>query len=236
MVAVTDRDMDMIAWLDTVRLSTMDSLRYALAGLTGADEPVSLRRAQQWVARMREVGLVDRSRPVLRDGSVVWATHIAVGRAAPKLLRQTMRHDLAVAAVSARYLVHGYEWRRDHIATHLTEHQGDGIATKDDRTHLVEVELTSKTLSRYKMICFNHGRRIETGDVTEVVYLATSDAARTVDREADKWIFHTTRKHLHSLTTFDSRGDWINDSLFTPDHLDSSPTTTSSGAVTVSES
>jgi len=209
MILVTDRDLEMIEWLGSVRMTSMDSVRFALAGLSSAEEPVSLRRAQQWVARMREVGLVDRSRPILRDGSIVWATQQAVGRPAPKLLRQTMRHDMAVSAVAARYLFHGFTWRRDRIATSLSEHQGDGVATRDGRLHLVEVELTPKTLARYGAILANHGSRLEAGEITDVIYLSTLDAARAVARESDRLMFRTVRPQLQTIHAFDERGEWL---------------------------
>jgi hypothetical protein len=209
MILVTDRDMAMIEWLGLVRMASMDTLRYALAGLSGAGEPVSLRRAQQWVSRMREVELVDRSRPVLRDGSVVWATPLAIGRPAPKLLRQTMRHEMAVSAAAARYLFNGFTWRRDRIAAHLTDHQADGVAMKDGRTHLVEIELTPKALGRYRIICASHSNRLEAGEITDVIYLSTIDAARAVTRQADKLIFRTIRPQLRSLVAFDARGAWV---------------------------
>ena len=100
MVQMTRRDEAMLDWLGVVRMADMDAVRWALAALaTGETEkPVSLRKAQQWVARLEDVGLLGRARPAFRDHSIVWATHQAVGVSPPNLYRQTVRHDVAVAA------------------------------------------------------------------------------------------------------------------------------------------
>jgi len=205
---ITGRDEQMVEWLGVVRVADMDALRFALAAFSTAAEPVSLRRAQQWVARLREVGLVDRARPALRDGSIVWATPQAIGKPAPKLLQQTTRHEVAVAAASARYLFHGWEWHRDRKATGLYDHQADGVATRGTEVRLVEVELTPKSLDRYNGICTSHAWRMANESVTRVDYLCTADAARTVSREADKWIFRDDRARLVVCPAFDERGVW----------------------------
>ncbi|WP_223695373.1 hypothetical protein [Leifsonia poae] len=61
--------------------------------------------------------------PRFRDGSIVWATHQAIGKTAPNLFRQTTRHEVAVAAVSARYLCRGYSWS-------ATGNRGCGVSTR----------------------------------------------------------------------------------------------------------
>jgi hypothetical protein len=205
---ITGRDEQMLEWLGVVRVADMDALRFALAAFSRAAEPVSLRRAQQWVARLRGVGLVDRARPALRDGSIVWATPQAIGKAAPKLLQQTTRHEVAVAAASARYLFHGWDWHRDRKATGIYDHQADGVATRGSEVRLVEVELTPKTLDRYNGICTSHAWRMANEGVTRIDYLCTDDAARTVSREADKWIFRGDRALLVVHPAFDERGVW----------------------------
>jgi len=205
---ITGRDEQMLVWLSVVRVADMDALRFALAAFSRAAEPVSLRRAQQWVARLRGVGLVDRARPALRDGSIVWATQQAIGKPAPKLLQQTTRHEVAVAAASARYLFHGWDWRRDRKATGLCDHQADGVAICGTEVRLVEVELTPKTLDRYNGICTSHAWRMANEGVTRVDYLCTDDAARTVSGEADKWIFRDDRARLVAHPAFDERGVW----------------------------
>ena len=210
-VQITRRDEAMLDWLSVVRLADMDGIRWALAGLLegGADHPVSLRKAQQWTARLEGVGLLDRARPSYKEGQVVWATHQAIGRQAPNIYRQTMRHELAVSTVSARYLARGYEWFRDRRPRSLQDHQVDGVAVKGDVVELIEVELTPKALKRYKLIHTHHGQRMATGGVTRVVYLCTPDAARAVAREADKFIFRDQRHRLVTLPVFNVQGKWV---------------------------
>lgn len=213
LVQMTSRDEAMLAWLGVVRLADMEGVRWALAGLSDAevDGPVSVRKAQQWVARLMSVGLVARARPTFRDGQIVWATHQAIGRQAPDLYRQTTRHEVAVSTVAARYLAQGYTWTRDRRPQRLTEHQVDGVATKDGRVELVEVELTAKTLHRYQHICAAHASRLADGSVSRIVYFATPDAARAVAREADKFLFRDHRSKLVTLSVFDKRGKWVAD-------------------------
>ena len=211
MVQMTRRDEAMLEWLGVVRMADMDAVRWALAALAmgEAEKPVSLRKAQQWVARLEDVGLLGRARPAFRDHSIVWATHQAVGVSPPNLYRQTVRHDVAVAAVSARYLARGYTWYRDRRPAGVADHQVDGVAVKGDLVELIEVELTPKTLGRYKLICTNHAARLTTGGVARIVYLCTTDAAKVVAREADKFIFRDQRHRLLCLPMFDVRGKWI---------------------------
>lgn len=99
MMQLTRRDEQMLDWLGVVRMADIDGVRWALAGLKDGDAevPVSVRRANQWIARMASVGLIDRVRPMYRDRQIVWPTIKATGRGAPSLFRQTMRHELAVA-------------------------------------------------------------------------------------------------------------------------------------------
>jgi len=208
----TARDDAMFEWLRVVRMADMETLRWALGGLSGAGSPVSLRKAQQWVARCKAVGLVDSARPTFRDGAIVWATHAAIGLVAPNLYRQTTRHEVAVAAVSARYLARGFTWRRDRKPANIrTDHQVDGVAVRGEHVELVEVELTPKTRSRYKQIMDNHAWRIEREGVTQVSYFCTADAARAVTGHADDHLFRTIRDRLQSVEAFDVRGKWIAD-------------------------
>ena len=213
MVQLTSRDEAMLEWLGVVRMADVEAIRWALSGLAGdhSGSPVSRRKAQQWVARLAGVGLVDRARPNFQDGQVVWATHQAIGRSAPNLYRQTARHEVAVAAASARYLARGFAWYRDRRPTSTQDHQVDGVAVRGDRIELVEVELTPKTLHRYKAIHTNHATRMTTTGVTRVVYLCTAEAARVVAREADRFIFRTERARLVTLPVLDARGKWIGD-------------------------
>ena len=199
----------MLGWLSTMRLADLEAIRFALAGLAGAEdgEPVTLRKAQQWVARLHGVGLVGRGKPAFQSGSVVWPTHEAIGRA-PNLFKQTTRHELAVAAASARYLARGYSWQRDRKPASLQDHQADGVAIKGDLVELVEVELTPKTPGRYRLIHHSHADRLSAG-VSRVVYLCTPEAARTVAREADQLIFRDLRPRLVTAPVMDVRGRWV---------------------------
>ncbi|TFB87273.1 hypothetical protein E3O44_09110 [Cryobacterium algoricola] len=213
MVQVTDRDEAMVNWLGTVRLADVDAIRWALGAMSGSAEPISTRKAQHWVMRMVEAGLVARARPTFQGASIVWATHDAVGRQPPNLFRQTTRHEVAVATVSARYLVLGYAWQRDRRPLGVFDHQADGVATYGDRVELVEVELTAKSKQRYRQIYENHSKRLRQDGVSRVVYFCTADADRIVNREADKFIFRTERLHLVSLIAFDRRGRWVGSHL-----------------------
>ncbi|MDY7542668.1 MULTISPECIES: hypothetical protein [unclassified Cryobacterium] len=209
MVQVTERDLAMVDWLGTVRLAEVDAIRWALGAMLGSAEPISTRKAQHWVMRMVEAGLVARARPTFQGASIVWATHDAVGRQPPNLFRQTTRHEVAVASVSARYLALGYAWQRDRRPVGVLDHQADGIATRDGQVELVEVELTAKSASRYKLIHENHARRLTQEGISKVVYFCTADAYRVVSREADRFIFRTERPRLVATIAFDKRGHWI---------------------------
>jgi hypothetical protein len=206
MVQLTERDSAMLDSLTTVRLADLEAIRWALAGLAGEENPTTLRRVQQWVARLHGVGLLGRAKPAYQAGSVVWPTHMPIGHA-PNLYRQTTRHELAVAAASARFLTRGYQWRRDRKPAGLQDHQADGVAYTADEVVLVEVELTPKTLGRYQLIHRSHAERLST-EVSRVVYLCTPDAARTVSREADRLIFRDLRPRLVTAATFDVHGRW----------------------------
>jgi hypothetical protein len=209
MIQFTSRDDEMLRWLGVVRLADMETVRLALGAMHGSDRGVHLRKAQNWVARLIELGLVERGRPTHREGSIVWATAKAVGRQAPNLLGQTTRHDVAVANVSARYLLRGWEWARDRKAEGFLDHEVDGVAKRGSQVELIEVELTPKARSRYKGICDSHTDRLLHEGVSRIVYACTSDAARMVSREADKHVFRTERDRLVSFTGFDKLGRWI---------------------------
>jgi len=210
-VQLTRRDEAMLDWLSVVRMADQEAVRWALAALpTGhADEPVGVRRGNQWIARLVKEGLVQRAQPAFNDRSIIWATHQGIGKVAPNLYRQTTRHEVAVAAVAARYLARGYRWYRDRKPAGLLDHQADGVAVKGNIVELVEVELTAKTLHRYKLICNSHAARMTNGSISRVVYLGTPDAVRAVAGEADKFIFRTERDRLLTLPTFDVRGRWV---------------------------
>lgn len=210
---MTERDERMLDWLGVVRLADMEAVRWALAGFDGQDRPVSLRRAQQWVARLVEAGLLDRGRPTFRDGSIVWATFQVTGKAKPNLFKQTTRHEVAVAAASARFIAGGWTWSRDRVPATKAEHMADGMVTREGRVQLVEVELTAKTLSRYQAILPDHARRLQ-GGVERVVYLGTAEAMRAVGREADRLMHPSIRGRIVILPVFDVRGHLL-DGTFT---------------------
>ncbi|HEX4443129.1 MAG TPA: hypothetical protein VHZ81_06130 [Galbitalea sp.] len=146
------------------------------------------------------------------DGSIVFPTRLATGHRPPNLLRQTTRHEVAVAAVSARYLAAGFEWARDRKPEAFLDHQADGVASRDGRIDLVEIELTPKSWQRYKQILANHSSRLEMGDVSSIAYFCTSRADRAVRRESDRFMFQRDRELLVSAVTFDEGGAWIAES------------------------
>jgi hypothetical protein len=209
MIQLTSRDDAMLEWLGVVRIAEMDALRYALAATSGATEPVHLRRAQFWVKRLEALGLVARGRPTHRDTSIIWPTQKASGKQPLSMLGQTMRHEIAVAAVSARYLMNGYSWRRDRKPVGMFDHEADGVAVKGNIVELVEVELTPKAIARYKNICDSHSSRILHEGVSRVVYPSTAEASRMVNKQADRYIFRTERERLVAFTAFDKAGKWV---------------------------
>jgi hypothetical protein len=209
MIQFTSRDDAMLDWLGTVRVAEMDAIRYAMAGLAGAGKPVHVRKAQNWVARLEAIGMVGRGRPSHRDTSIIWPTQKASGKQPLSLLGQTMRHEVAVAAVSARYLIRGYEWRRDRKPVGMFDHEADGVAIKGNIIELVEVELTPKAIARYKNICDSHSSRILHEGVSRVVYPSTADASRMVNKQADRYIFRTERERVVAFTAFDKNGKWV---------------------------
>jgi hypothetical protein len=227
MVLVTTRDEQMIEWLKVIRVTDMESIRFTLAAFNDAPRPVSLRRAQQWVARMLDTGLIDKSRLTLQDGSAIWATQRATGIRPLNLLGQTFRHEVAVASASARYLFNGWSWARDRKASSYHDHQADGLATRAGETELVEVELTPKAIDRYGPICTSHTWRMGHEGITRVIYLCTADATRMVSREADKLLFRDDRPRLVTITAFDKRGTWIDTSGRFPAKWESTPSSTS---------
>lgn len=213
---LTARDERIIEWLRVVRIADAEALRWVLAATDGRGEPVSVRRAQQWIARGVDAGVIERARPIFRDGSVVWLSHALSGRVGPNLFRATTRHEVAVAAVSARFLAAGYTWERDVQPRSTKEHAADGIARRGDRAERVEVELTVKALPRYQGILPGHGRWLTEG-VERIVYVGTPAAMRAVGREADKWLHPAMRERLVTVPALDERGHIVGslDALWT---------------------
>lgn len=212
MVQMTERDYDMLEWLDVVGFADLQAIRWAMSGTAGRADgaPVALRKAQRWMLRMHTIGVIRRGIPAFQSGAVMWATDRVSGRQ-PNIYRQTARHELAVALVSARYLSLGYEWKRDRLPESLRDHQADGLATRGDEVVLVEVELTSKARSRYKLILNSHGERLEADEATRVDYYCPPYVARTVRQEADRLMFRDTRVKLRILPVLDGLGKWAQD-------------------------
>ena len=85
MVQLTTRDEAMLDWLSVVRMADQEAVRWAFAALPDgyADRPVGVRRGNQWIARLVDEGLVQRAQPAFNDLSIIWATHLGIGRVAP---------------------------------------------------------------------------------------------------------------------------------------------------------
>ena len=210
MVQMTERDYEMLEWLNKVGFADLQAIRLAMSGTAGRTdgEPVALRKAQRWMLRMHTIGVIRRGTPAFQAGAVMWATERASGRM-PNIYRQTARHELAVALVSARYLSLGYEWKRDRRPESIYDHQADGVATRGEEVVLVEVELTSKARSRYKLILDSHSERLGSGEATRVEYYCPPSVARTVRQEADRLMFRDTRIKLRILPVLDGLGKWV---------------------------
>lgn len=177
---MTVRDERVCEWLRIVRVTDVQAIRWVLGTLNEIDGPVSTRRAQAWVARMELVGLVERANLGGPGGSIVWGTYEATGQGRPNIYRQTTRHEVAVAAVSARYINAGFAWSRDERPKHVGGHQADGVAFGQRSNELIEVELTPKRAPRYASIFAAYRRRLELGDAARVAYLCTEQTGRAV--------------------------------------------------------
>ena len=120
-------------------------------------------------------------------GSIVCGAYEATGRSRPNICRQTTRHEVAVAAVSARYINAGFAWRRDERPQYVGGHQGDGVAIGWRTEELIEVELTPKRASRYTSIFAAYRNRLEYGVVGQIAYLCngkSGSAGRTALRSS----------------------------------------------------
>jgi hypothetical protein len=211
MPQLTRRDEAMLEWLAVVRVAGVQALQYALAGFGGGAEPLSQRRAQQWIVRMLQTGLIGRTAPTFHFESIVWLTRDAFGQRPPNLFQGTARHEVAVASASARYIARGYSWARDRRPNGLLDHQADGVARKGDTIELIEVEMTQKARGRYRVICDSHAFRMDHEGVTRVTYLCTPAAGRSVGREADRFLHPLHRSRLITLHAFDVHGRVVGD-------------------------
>lgn len=179
---------------------------------------------QEWTNRLvaRVFGLPLTIRRVGRRGQVDVAIAeddcTSVRRISPSLFRQTTRHEVAVATVSARYLAQGFTWRRDRQPSGRLEHQADGVATRGGIVELVEVELTPKSWRGCQKIVTNHAYCLVHEDVDRVAYFCTADAYRAITREADKQLVRSERPRVVSCPCLDARGLWIGPNLGAGDH------------------
>jgi hypothetical protein len=217
-VWVMPRDESMFTWFSIVRVANVQSVRWVLGALNGQTVPVSVRRAQAWCARMESVGMVDRAQLGGAGGALVWGTYAGTGLGKPNLYRQTTRHEVAVAAASARYAAAGYAWQRDEKPLSAGGHQADGVALAPGWLELIEVELTAKRMPRYVSIFQAFHRRFDLGEMGAVTYLCNGESARAV-REALATIpaarSIADRVRVHEV--YDRAGLWPDDAL--PDWL-----------------
>ncbi len=208
------RDEQMMTWFQIVRIANVQSVRWVLGALNGQARPVSVRRAQSWCERMQTAGMVDRAQLGGAGGALVWGTYAGTGLAKPNLYRQTTRHEVAVAAASARYAAAGYAWQRDEKPAYVGGHQADGVALGTDLVELVEVELTGKRMPRYVAIFQAFRRRFDLGEMNGVTYLCNAESARAV-REALMTVpaGRTIAARVAVQEVYDPAGQWIDDEL-----------------------
>ncbi|GAA2750625.1 hypothetical protein [Amnibacterium kyonggiense] len=213
-VWVVPRDEAMFGWFRIVRIADVQAVRWVLGALNGTDRPVSTRRAQEWVVRMEAAGLVERVQLGGRGGSLVFGTYAATGQGRPGLYRQTTRHEVAVAATSARYAAAGYSWRRDDKPDYAGGHQADGVAESQDWAELIEVELTGKRLPRYAQIFTAFRRRFDAGEMDQVTYICSDEAAQTVRAATNELpVGRTIAPQVQIQPVFDPLGHWADDAL-----------------------
>lgn len=213
-VWVMPRDEAMFVWFGIVRIADVQSVRWVLGALNGSDRPVSVRRAQSWCSRMEVAGKVERAQLGGRGGSLVWATYAGTGLSRPNLYRQTTRHEVAVAAASARYATAGYAWQRDQRSQFSGGHLADGVALAPGWAELVEVELTPKRLPRYIQIFRTFERRFDVGDMTAVTYLCNEESGRAVRNALTALpIGRAIAPQVEVRDAYDRAGLWIDDLL-----------------------
>jgi hypothetical protein len=179
-VWVTGRDERVCEWLRIVRVTDVQAIRWILGALNESDGPVSTRQAQAWCARTEIVGLIERANLGGPGGSIVWGTYEATGQSRPNIYRQTNRHEVAVSAVSARYIAAGFAWRRDERPQYVGGHQADGVAMGFRSDELIEVELTPKRAPRYASIFTAYRHRFDKGDAAQIAYLCNDSSGRAL--------------------------------------------------------
>jgi hypothetical protein len=127
---------------------------------------------------MEIVGVIEWANLGGPDGSIVWGTYEATGEGRPNIYRQSTRHEVAVSAVSARYINAGFTWRRDERPQYVGGHQADGVAIGLRSQELIEVELTPKRAPRYASIFTAFRDRLARGDATRIAYICNARAVR----------------------------------------------------------
>jgi hypothetical protein len=180
-VWVTGRDEMTLNWFRVVRISNMQTVRWVLGAVNGWERPVQIRQAQRWVSRMETAGMLRRAHLGGAGGAVLWGTFEVTRATKPNVHGQTIRHEIAVSAASARYAAGGWAWRRDDRPDWVGGHQADGVAVGiGDDAQLIEVELTPKRAPRYARIFSAYSHRLDRGDAGRIVYLCNPDSARAV--------------------------------------------------------
>jgi hypothetical protein len=213
-VWVMPRDESVLGWFSIVRIANVQSVRWVLGAMNGYSSPVSVRRAQMWCSRMEIAGMVGRAQLGGAGGSLVWATYAGTGLSKPNLHRQTTRHEVAVAAASARYAAAGYAWRRDGKPLQAGGHQAHGVALGLDWVELIEVELTGKRMPRYVQIFQAFRNRLDLREMNQITYLCNAESARTV-----RGALHSTpagraiSPQVQIREVYDQRGIWQGDEL-----------------------
>jgi len=211
-VWVMPRDESMMTWFSIVRIADVQSVRWVLGALNGRRGPVSTRRAQSWCARMEATGMVNRAQLGGAGGSLVWATYAGTGMAKPNLYRQTTRHEVAVAAASARYAAAGYAWQRDDKPAYAGGHQADGVAIAAEWVELIEVELTAKRMPRYVQIFQAFQRRFDLSQMSRVTYLCNPSSARAIRAALEELpMGRAIAPQVEIREVFDDRGTWPED-------------------------
>lgn len=215
-VSLTERDERLLAWLSDVRLADIESVRVALGALAAPPAAVSLRRAQQRVAKLEGAGLLRRARPRLRSGSVLWVAPAVSGRREPNVFAATAAHDVGVAAVSADMIAQGYRFELDERVDALGQqlrgaHVGDGIATAPDgQRYLIEVELSPKTnAGRYQRIMRSHTQRIGEGKFAAVWYFCSATAKVAVERAVSSYLSPALQSHVQLMKTFNAEHEYV---------------------------
>lgn len=213
-VWVMPRDESMLTWFSIVRIANVQSVRWVLGALNDQPGPVSVRRAQSWCARMETAGMIGRAQLGGAGGSLVWVTYAGTGLSKPNLYRQTTRHEVAVAAASARYATAGYAWQRDDKPAYAGGHQADGVALVGDWVELVEVELAGKRTPGYMSIFKAFQRRFDLREMSAVTYLCNAEGARAVRLALESLpMGRAIAPQVQIREVYDQRGLWEGDAL-----------------------